>query len=370
MRFIGVLSVLVSLGAIIGVLLSFPRKFPLPPTQTISPVTKYPTWHQEIHGLDEQTLNTFHLFSLFTTGLGASVSIYWTLIRTQPTFTISYFQNESGDIYPATVFNAVIAFYILSTFFSALIFILADISKFLGVIGIFHNAAELTICLLIFNGGKIGSNYDYLLIFGYTFSAANAISFFKWPFDALFFKTQGLVFDWMLVIVFTLIIIKTNRKNKQNIQGHIPLHIDNDLKDHEKDSLHERVTLLPKTVQHSQQLWILWIASVFHIIGNILITLLAQVPAGTYAFQATYPISFPLYAYYTYLDTHCTDVNSQKRIYLPRKMFSRTLAILFWSMSLAFLTTRFLIIQMVEDQYLLTDFDRKVKKFLLSFQPQ
>ncbi|CAG8636839.1 13885_t:CDS:2, partial [Ambispora leptoticha] len=271
-RFLAVVASAFTLGA---VLLTYPKPsaFPPPPVQEISPITGFPTWREHIKGFDFQTNETPVLYALIVDFILGLSALYWTLFYKQPKSTVSFFHHDS-ETAPATLFNTIIAIYILVTSWAPLASLIVDLSKLWVPVGVFHNAAELMFLWLLFTGGKVASNFYFPAIGIYMITVVATCMYAPWPYDAVFFKAQGLVLDFMIIIVFTQIILETRSRFKEDAESHTPIA---DLEDEEdRERLTSRAKLYPTTVDHPKQLYILLAAGIFHILGNAIGTIFSD----------------------------------------------------------------------------------------------
>lgn len=66
--------------------------------------------------------------------------------------------------------------------------------------------------------------------------------------------------------------------------------------------------------RNPDQLWLLIAASIFHVVGNCVTTIWATSIHAMAVFHISYGLSFPLYAYYLYVDNHALR---QTKVYMP-----------------------------------------------------
>ncbi|KAF9281641.1 hypothetical protein BGZ68_006523 [Mortierella alpina] len=66
--------------------------------------------------------------------------------------------------------------------------------------------------------------------------------------------------------------------------------------------------------RNPDQLWLLIGASIFHVVGNCVTTIWATSIHAMAVFHISYGLSFPLYAYYLYVDNHALR---QTKVYMP-----------------------------------------------------
>ncbi|CAG8441047.1 7677_t:CDS:2 [Ambispora gerdemannii] len=259
------------------VLLSYPRpnKFPPPPPQENSPITGFPSWREYLEEYDFQTVYTPSLYAIMINGITGLAALYWTFIYKQPKSTISFF-HQGNEVAPATLFNAILAIYVLVTQWASIAGIIVDLSKLWVPIGVIHNAAELAFVTLLYMGGKVASNLYFVGIGIYMITVVSCCMIFPWPYDAFFFKAQGLVLDYMIVVLFTRVILETRSQFQSDAEGHIPIVDQED--DEGRERLTARAKLYPTTVNHPHQLHILLVAGFIHLLGNTSFILPYHIP--------------------------------------------------------------------------------------------
>ncbi|CAG8487788.1 10737_t:CDS:2 [Diversispora eburnea] len=269
------------------------------PEHDFSKFTGYPTWHPPIDGMngkgnDEQSATTI-LFSAVMMIISGYLIMKWTS-RSQNNYNkrkMTFFILNDDKTVPTFGFDALLGVYSLVTALTGIMFLWVDVGKIWAPFGALHNAVELVILVNMHYGGRIISNTFLGILSLYIMLNTGLSIFLTWPYDALWFKTQGLCLDWSLVIQFTRTYLNTKK------------HIKNDA------------------------------ASVFHIFGNIVSTIWIY-DASSF----TYAISFPVYAYFVYLDTQAITVLPRKVIHLPDTNHWKVAVVTILSLTLAFLTTR------------------------------
>ncbi|CAG8585567.1 3976_t:CDS:2 [Paraglomus occultum] len=330
-RFKGSSAVIVSLAVLGTVLIFFPRpKDGSIPAQDKSRFTGYPAWHGTWQGFDPFVLDAAAGFSVLVGGIAGFLSIIWTNPSYHiPAKCVTSFYDGS-HVTPTTLFNRLLAYYILFTHFAGTAFLVFDLGKLWLTFGVLHNAWEVAILLLLFMGGRVKNQWFFIILFAYIFIVVALGVFLPWPYDAIIFKWQGLCSDFALPTVFIIIYVNTRKYVRNYASDTIPLVLVEDTDD-------VKHGLFPTTIEHPKQLIPLIFASIVHTGGNILATWFLQSLKAFLVFQFCYIISYPIYAYYIYLDTHYENASSVKRYYLPKRPLWIDIVIGIWSIIMSFL---------------------------------
>ncbi|KAG9297482.1 hypothetical protein G9A89_020884 [Geosiphon pyriformis] len=333
------LNLLISFASLLALFLTLPSRLPEIPEREPARLTGYLPWHSHIKGFKNEVGDTIHLYVGSIIGITAHFAIYWAFFYKPPKNTISNFQSSIGST-PATMFNKLIAIYCLISFYAVLLSFFIDVSKLWSPFGTGHNSAEVMILILLADGGIIKSNTFWFITFAYSFTTATLSAILPWPKDGLFFKFQGLIFDWMLVFTFTRLLRKTYSKQKKMGKSRLPLNSDFKEEEVSKGVVHKTTTVPLTTITHPRQLWLLVIASIFHIGGNLLVTLFNTDGWAYYTLTLTYGITFSLYAFYIYLETHAHDETKEKIFFMPKTPTWQLTTLYIWSTFLSLLFIR------------------------------
>lgn len=177
--------------------------------QGISRLTHYPTWRVPLPGWDDQQLDSVIVFSMVGVFIAMLVVMNYELfVRKAHIKTIS-------DTYVANsrLFSTIISYYIIATFVSVVSFLLFDLGKLWGMLGSLHSLLEVSL-LLVMTFSRYPSlfKYFYGVLFLYFITAEWITLILPWPYDAAFFKFQGLVFDFALFVNFSRLYL-TNKRN-------------------------------------------------------------------------------------------------------------------------------------------------------------
>ncbi|CAG8451796.1 96_t:CDS:2 [Ambispora gerdemannii] len=337
MSFGGFLAVVISLLALVILVITFPKPGKVPP-QAPSDSTGLPTWHGPTD-FDYNRRYSIFTFSLVLQTFAAIYAFKWTNNAANlPRKIASYFSDGTTSV-PTTTYNRLLAFYSLFTALAALALLAFDIGKLWEAFGLWHNLWEVAIVALLSQGGKMKSVTRYVLGLGIYFIGVNSIILFvDWPFDAVFFKFQGLIVDFALFIIYTRIYLNTRKHVREESGEHLPLISERN----ENDSGSNEPTR-PLLIDHPKQLLLLVAASLVHVFGNLSNTFKPESASADLLFHISYTITFPLYVLYVYLDTHGASVLPQKRIYLPAPAAWKTAVIIIWSTFLSLLSIRILL---------------------------
>ncbi|CAB4384167.1 hypothetical protein RhiirA1_415889 [Rhizophagus irregularis] len=320
---------------LILLLLSFGFSKPTIPAAEPSRFTGYPTWHGRLDHFDQQTYDTSLIFLIITSILSGYYSLKWTSTRDLPKKYVTYIYQENGSRISATWFNKAIAYYIVFTSFAGIALFYLDTGKLWSTFGILHNIWEVCILLLLHQGGKITSSFFFAFIAFYVFIVTLLDIVLSWPFDAVWFKVQGLCSDYALFIVFVRIYLATREYVKEQLSAQLPITNEDDLSPSD-----EEPSVSPKIIQHPNQILLLPFASFFHILGNSIPTLSPTDGRLYVFFNLTYSIALPAYALYIYFDTHCTSILHSKRILLPDTSKWKVFLITIWSIILSIIIIR------------------------------
>jgi len=280
--------------------------------QDTSRLFGYPTWHPPIKGNDYNKSDSALFFSSLLMVITGYLAFRWTTHPPATRKVQSYF--ISGDSAPVSAyyFNRLLVLYNFNTLLTLFAILIFDVGKFWVALGMIHNTTEFCVLVLIGSGGRIKNISFYGVLLCYIFFVYCGALFIDWPFDAVWFKFQGLCFDYALMITFIRIYFNTKHElNHGDGAERMPLANDEAESD---DHAHDQQYGL---VHHPNQLLILVFASFFHNVGNLTATVSFDELLPSLLTALTYGITYPAYMYYVYTDTHSTSIYPTKRIYLP-----------------------------------------------------
>ncbi|CAG8484391.1 11163_t:CDS:2 [Ambispora leptoticha] len=216
-----------TLMVLIFVLLTFPVNL-VPNIST--------TQEKARHNYDEYQQDTLDLCAILLTGITSHLAIYWSIFYRQPRNTITYFQNGIAST-PATLFNKLLSIYCLVTFYAILTSFFVDRSKLFAPVGIFQNSLEFAIVLLMKDGGRIKT--DLILYKSSKKQKKEALKSNSLP------RKVSLTVSDISKIGSVTLSSTASTSNSSQLQP-----------------------LLPKTLEHPKQLWILILSSMLHLFGD------------------------------------------------------------------------------------------------------
>ncbi|CAB4416806.1 unnamed protein product [Rhizophagus irregularis] len=274
--------------------------------------TGLPVWHPPMEGFDYQKVQATIIFSAIMMTIGAHLSFKWTS-KVSKEF-ITYFVDGEANRTPTIEFDRLLGWYSAITSITGIVNFMVDVGKLWVTVGVLHNAVEVTILYTLHQGGKIKSTTIPAWILSYIMLAASLSFFLDWPFDALWFKMQGLVIDYVLFIQFTRMYFDTHKGFGDETQRLVD--VESTSRDH--SSVESDINDKPVGYFRPRYILLLVFASFFHIFGNVYVTILLYSSHAYLLFVFSYCITFPLYTYFVYLDTHTVSISpAQKHIVLP-----------------------------------------------------
>nr|CAG8553845.1 4215_t:CDS:2 [Entrophospora candida] len=289
--------------------------------QAESPVTHFPTWHPPFDALYGDRMRSIGLLGIVITLL-TSIVTYKNAYFTHPankkvqTYFCSTSNTDgvSSSVLTSTqYFNKNFAHYNLGTFSSIIAYYIIDPSKLFTTFAVMHNFFELTLLVSFLSGGQLRTTKQFLWLLTYFMSIASIVIYVKWPYDALFFKFQGLILDYALVVHF----VRTYLTTKYYVNNYDQRHLD------EEDEIEGLSASSPNVgafylVSYPEQLLLLIAGSIIHLIANIFNVVFLLDFFANYFVTVSYCITFSLYALYVFMDVNSVSVaNSRKYIYLP-----------------------------------------------------
>ncbi|KAI9357925.1 hypothetical protein DFJ73DRAFT_819909 [Zopfochytrium polystomum] len=198
----------------------------------------------------------------------------------------TYYLSTASVLSPL---NRGIQFYIFTTFLSAAAVLLFNISKMFSVVGALHNASENLVLFLFITKGRLE----------------------PW------IVPVGLISDFSLVFHFYRLLVETRAYQlSSNERLVIP---ENGYDDSSISSVPTQKQVLEGGVSaEDAKSWtrVIWplVAAFIHVFGNTLPTLFPSSGPGFFAFLYSYGISFPLYAYFVYLNVAVDSAVASGRI--------------------------------------------------------
>ncbi|KAI8352716.1 hypothetical protein B0O80DRAFT_499410 [Mortierella sp. GBAus27b] len=184
-----------------------------PPQQHISPITGYPVWHQTLEGEIRQVTHTFILLA-FTL---ATVSAYaaYRAVRAPSRSLTGLVTLSTGEERTSTQINTFILYYIYVTWVAILGYLFFDAGKLWSVVGTLHNLSEIVLLIALHSSGRVTSVAFSMWMIVYVVATIVLSVYLPWPYDAIFFRWQGLCSDFALIIMFVRMYITTKRHLKE-----------------------------------------------------------------------------------------------------------------------------------------------------------
>ncbi|RHZ79172.1 hypothetical protein Glove_151g76 [Diversispora epigaea] len=312
------------------------------PEQDKSKHTGYPVWTPPLEGFigrdNDEKAFAMSLFACIMMSISGYYIIKWTRNNNNKRKTTFFILNDDKTV-PTFEFDVNLGFYCFVTAFASVVSLWIDLGKLWVPLGILHNALEFLILVNMHCGGRITSSVFLGILLLYVVLSTGITIFLPWPYDALWFKMQGLCLDWALPIQFIRTYFNT-KKHIKNDSGVNPLIRDDD--DDERGEINDAVynSNNDVIVHHPYQILLLILASASHIIGNVTNTIWVYEIRATYAFIVSYAITYPAYAYFVYLDTQAISVLPRKVIHLPDTTCWKVVLVTIFSIALSFLTIR------------------------------
>ncbi|CAB4478420.1 uncharacterized protein OCT59_027342 [Rhizophagus irregularis] len=189
-----------------------------------------------------------------------------------------------------SMFDIIITVYVTITFFALAVGLVFSVGKLWAIFGIFHNVMEVFIVSALLRMTRV--NYVILITLIYSVVSTGAFSQLPWYWDAMFFKFQGLILDFMIPVLFSIVAYQNHVQSDEESQPLI-----------DTNSTNSRLKGLGYLV----------FAAFVHLIGNISDVVGNDSSISITVFNLSYFVAFPIYAYYVYKDKTDKD-NSVKPI--------------------------------------------------------
>ncbi|CAG8644817.1 4344_t:CDS:1 [Funneliformis mosseae] len=352
---IAILIVLASLGILIS---SFVGNSTNNPPQDNGTHTGYPVWHPPLPGYDGQVQDATILFSAIIMTITGFFMYKWTMFNTQKDKKLlTYFVDREANKTSTLGFDRLLAAYSLVTALAGFSYYLVDVGKLWVIVGVFHNVLEVCILVTLHQGGRITSNSFIVWITLYVLLVVGLSIYLEWPFDALWFKVQGLCSDYALVIQFTRMYLNTRKGYGDETYQRL-LDIENPRQNQpNRESISSEIEEIDQTNQNEygsigsvgyfrpNYVILLILASLTHIFGNDLSTVKIYEFYSYLIFSFSYCVAFPAYAYFVFLDTHSVAVPpALKYVILPDTSILKVILVTLSTIFLSLLTARFGII--------------------------
>ncbi|CAB5388354.1 unnamed protein product [Rhizophagus irregularis] len=319
----------ITIICLIGLLYTF-KSFRFSTSQETSKLTGFPIWYEIEKSEASIAWFGYLIIIIFCSTLA---SLIFTHNKSIPKVYISYFifPDHPDDNHSSTLstklFNKILAYFSLFTFISDLALQILYPGKLWSSFDSFHSLLELIIILyLTFGQFKF---FIFFICMKYIILVNLLTITLKWPLDAIWFKMQDLMLDFALVIIFLRIYIRTYLYIKNQDSSQFP----------EGNDPQEEFNSNTKFSKFTNQIILLPIAAFVHMFGTIA-TLFVH-PTGDMIFMLSHAVSFLMYTFYIYLDTHyTTNISNFKNIVLPYTPTWKLLFIFLWSIILSIFILR------------------------------
>ncbi|KAF0384724.1 patatin-domain-containing protein [Gigaspora margarita] len=238
----------------------------------------------------------------------------------------------NGEKASTTFFNKLLAGCSIVTGIAAIALIIIDLGTLWTIIGVIHNYFEVIIIILLHQGGNLAANNN-IHLYGiiYLLIAEGVTILLQWPYNAFWFKFQGLSVDWVFFIQFMRLYFATKRNYREDyisLSDNERKTEEQDLPDHHKQGYHlKHVLLLP-------------FAAFCHIAGNVLFSIFLTDALACYLFSFSYGFTFPSLAFFVYLDTHLRPNKPKKPIFVPDPSIPNIVLVTIISITLSILCLR------------------------------
>ncbi|CAG8518896.1 7285_t:CDS:2 [Funneliformis mosseae] len=309
----------------------FPNEIGEVPEQDVARWTKYPAWHPKIIDYDLEIADSLVLLAIVLTSCSAYLTLKWSYKPPKNKKYVTYFYKD-GIATPTTGFTILLSYYILITGMGEITYWTLDVGKLWSVTGVLHNVLEIAILILIHNGGKLQSNLTFAWLGGYILLVTILSMKLTWPYDGIWFKIQGLCPDYAIIIQFVRVYFSTRKNLREANDEQLPLN--NQALPSVSQNKFSIDEFFPNYVSHPNQIILLILGSIIHLIGNIANSIWIRSALA-------YIVTWPLYAYYIFVDTHCAGMFQQKRIYLPETRRWKVIFVTILTITLSIGTVRF-----------------------------
>ncbi|CAG8712264.1 20164_t:CDS:2 [Cetraspora pellucida] len=185
-------------------------------------------------------------------------------------------------------------------------YLILDVGKLWSPIGLLYNVAEISLLACIHYGGKI-----------------TAIKYWAWVLRYVVIVIIGQSIQVALVITFFRLYFTTRRKLHEH-ESSLPINIERENpepSDPPEDAIpHEPSSEYPLPLSflpQPKQIVTLIVASSVHLFGDSIFVIFLNHPNAYLLSALSYALSYGIFAYYIWLDTHCYRILPRKRIYAP-----------------------------------------------------
>jgi hypothetical protein len=315
--------------------------FPDPPPQKISNLTHLPIWEYAPISPDilrERSTVILDYVSALVTGIASIIAIFYAARRIDNKLgnvMNRYSLLTSGDMlyinrisWTNYLLSFILTAYITATFVGLAAAIVFRLGKLWAVFGIFHNIMEVCLLAALLQTGRKQFNFAIalLVVVIYGVFATAGTSLLEWYYDSMFFKSQGLVWDFMLPLVFFRVAVYAKNNPPANFS------------DSESTPLLPGSATSGRTFNPPRQLGYLVFASFVHLIGNIANTVGDNSPQSSLVFGLSYLVAFPIYTIYVRNESNVNMDDSQKVFDVPDTSVYEFTLIFLWGLTSSAIT--------------------------------
>ncbi|KAG0323004.1 hypothetical protein BG000_002749 [Podila horticola] len=126
-----------------------------PPPQHESPVSHYPTWHEDYKNENKEITMSFTLLALLFSSTAAYAA--HRAIRAPSRSLTGFVTIKDGHESSSTQINTFIKLYIYATWAAVVAYLFLDVGKIWAVVGALHNLLEVALLVVLQSGGRVTS---------------------------------------------------------------------------------------------------------------------------------------------------------------------------------------------------------------------
>ncbi|KAG0030980.1 hypothetical protein BGZ82_007180 [Podila clonocystis] len=126
-----------------------------PPPQHESPVSHYPTWHEDYKNENKEITMSFTLLALLFSSTAAYAA--HRAIRAPSRSLTGFVTIKDGHESSSTQVNTFIKLYIYATWAAVVAYLFLDVGKIWAVVGALHNLLEVALLVVLQSGGRVTS---------------------------------------------------------------------------------------------------------------------------------------------------------------------------------------------------------------------
>ncbi|KAF0512696.1 patatin-domain-containing protein [Gigaspora margarita] len=296
-----------------------------PPTNATS--TGFLTWHSKIKNLDQETWYSMILFTSILQIISGVFMLIWSF-KYEPlnVFILNGVKTST------TLFNKLLAGYVITTSISTIAITFLDLGKFYTTIGALHSYFEVLILIILHQGGRIVSHNILTLSIIYLLISEGTTILLHWPYDAIWFKFQGLAVDWALSFQFVRLYLTTKKISRDGYTN-LPQHTSDERESEEYDQLNH---------EHHCHNYVFYLAfaAFRHILGNVIGAFFLIEGLGANLFVFSYAFLSNTLAFAVYFDTHKRPNKHKTLNFIPYSSVSCVVLITIVSMTFSLLCAR------------------------------